>query len=189
MGAGTAAALQVAEDRHAHIILRELVLHTLSIIHGATLGALRHDDDTTLLRLTDAALHESCQLVDICRVFRDDGSLSTAGDGAVLGQEACVATHHLYKEDALMALSRVADAVNTLDDGVHGGVVADGRVGAVKVVVDCAGQADAADVIHLCKLHRACQRAVTAYNDKSVDALSLDLLISLRLSLVCHKLL
>ena len=88
-----------------------------------------------------------------------------------------------------MALRRVADAVYTLYDGVHCGVVADCRIGAVKVVVDCAGQTDAADVVLLGELHCACERAVTAYDDECIDAVCLHLLVSLLLAFVCHELL
>ena len=67
-----------------------------------------------------------------------------------------------------MALCSVSNAVHTVDDSVHCGVVADGIVGTVKVVVDGSGQSDAADVMLLSKVHGSSERTVTADNDQSV---------------------
>ena len=88
-----------------------------------------------------------------------------------------------------MALGCVADAVDTLYDGVHCCVVADGRICAIKVVVDSTRQADAANIIFLGEFHSTCQRTVTADNNQSVNAMGLDLLVSLLLALIGHELL
>ena len=81
MGRGTAAALQVAKDGDTYVELRELLFHTVGIVEGTALGTLRHDDDTRLLRLADAASHEVCQLVFLHQLLGDDGCLSTTGNG------------------------------------------------------------------------------------------------------------
>ena len=84
-------------------------------------------------------------------------------------QETGVTPHHLDEEDALMALRRVAYAVHTLNDGVQRSVIANGRVGAIKVVVDGARQSDAANVIFLGKLHCARERTVAANHHQGAD--------------------
>ena len=102
--------------------------------------------------------------------FRDDGCFRTAGNGGVLGEKSCVASHHLDEDDAFMALCRVTDPVDTLHDGVHRRVIADGVVRPIEVVVDGAGQADAADVKFLCEFHGASQRSVPADDHQCVNA-------------------
>ena len=123
--ARASAALQVAKNRHAHVILRELLAHALCIEHCATLRTFRNNHDAALLRLADATLHEARQLVDIGRILRNDGCLSAAGNGRVLCEESGITSHHFNKEDTLMALRCVADAVNTLYNGVHCSIISD----------------------------------------------------------------
>ncbi len=85
-----------------------------------------------------------------------------------MGEESGVTSHNLYEEYALMALSRVAYAVDTLHDGVHRGVVSYCRVGTVQVVVDGSRQTDTADVVFRCEYLRSGERAVAAYDHKRV---------------------
>lgn len=88
-----------------------------------------------------------------------------------------------------MALGSVADAVHTLHDGVHSGVVAYGRVGAVKVVVDGTGQTHAAHVEHLGEVAGTGKRTITSDNYQRVYLLFLQGLVRLLLSFFSHKLL
>ena len=183
----TAATLQVSENRHTHIKLGELMAHTVGIIECSTLGTLGDDNDARLLRLADATLHETRQLVYVGRLFRNDGSLGTTGNGRVLGKKACVAPHHLDKENALVALGRVANAVYAVGNRVQRGVVANGRVGTIKVVVDGAWQADTADVVLTGKVHSTRKRAVTADDDESVNLVLLHLLVGTCFTFGRHK--
>ena len=189
VGRGAAAALQVAQYGDAHVEAGELLLHTVGIVEGAALRTLRHDDDARLLRLAYAAAHELRQLVFLHHLLGDDGSLGTAGNGAVLRQETGVAAHHLDKEDALVGVRRVAYAVHAFHDGVHRRVVADGGVGAVEVVVDGAGQTDAGEVVLHAEVAGAGERAVAADDHQGVDLLLLARLVGLRHALGGHELL
>ena len=96
--------------------------------------------------------------------------LGAGGDGAVLRQEARVAAHHFDEEDAVVGVRGVADLVHALDDGVQRGVVADGGVRPVQVVVDGAGQADDGNVELARELLRAGEGPVPADDDEGVDA-------------------
>ena len=138
----TAAALHIAEDRHAHVELGELLAHTVGIIHRTALRTLRDDDDTALLRLADTTLHELGELVDIGGVFRDDGSLSTAGDGRVLREITGITAHHFHEEDALVALCGIANAVHTFYYGIKRRVVTNRCICAIEVVVYGSGKTD-----------------------------------------------
>jgi len=111
------------------------------------------------------------------------------GDGAVLGQEAGIAPHHLHEEDALVRVGRVANLVHALHDGIQRGVVADGQVGAGEVVVDGAGQAYAGHVVLLGKQAGARERTVTADDHKGVYPVLLHHLEGLLAALGGHKLL
>ena len=189
MGGGTAAALQVAQDTDAYVEFRKLLLDAVRIVEGATLRTLGDDDDARLLGLTDAATHELCQLVYLGHFLWYDGSLGATGNGRVLCQEASVAPHDLDKEDALVRVGRVAYAVDTLHDGVHGGVVANGGVGAVEVVVNGAGQSDDGEVELHAEVARASQRAISSDDHQCVNLFFLAGLVGLLHAFKRHELL
>ena len=130
-----------------------------------------------------------CQLVNSRTVLGDNGSFGTCGYGRVLCQEAGIASHHLNEEYALVGGGCVAYLIHALHDGVQGGVVTYGEVGAVQVVVYSSGQADARHVIFLCEESCAGERAVAADDDKSIDAGSLHVLVSFGTALFCHEIL
>ena len=139
-------------------------------MHGTTvLLALGHKHDGTVLALADAPPDKLGKLVDIGTVFRNDGRFRTGSDGAVLRQEAGVAAHHLHEKDAVVRGGRVADLVDAVDDGVERRIVADGRIGAVEIVVDRAGKADHRHVVFAGEIFGAGKRAVAADHDQGVD--------------------
>ena len=179
----------MTQDRYAHVEFRKLVLHTVSIIQRTAFGALRHNDDTRLLRLTDAAAHECCQLVDVRRFLRNDSSLGTTGYGAVLCQEPGIAAHHLDEEDALVGVGGVADAVHAVHDGVHCGVVAYRSVGAVKVVVYGARQSYAWEVELYAEVPCTRQRPVASDDNQCVNLFFLTGLIGFLHAFRCHEVL
>ena len=109
------------------------------------------------------------QLVHIRGVFRDDGRLCTGRDGAVLGQETGIPSHHLHKEDAVVGVGGVTDLVHAFHDGIEGAVVADGGVCAVEVVIDSAGQADDGEVVLPGEELGAGEGAVAADYDEGVN--------------------
>ena len=172
----------MAQDRYPHIEFRILFPDTFCIVHRAAcaiLVAFRHNDDGTVLALADAAPDELGELVDVGAVFRNDGGFSTGGDGTVLRQEAGVAAHHFHEEDAVVRGGGVADLVDAVDDGVERRVVADGRVGAIEIVVDGAGQADDRDVVLTGQFLRSGERAVAADDDQRADMILFQGLIGL----------
>ena len=71
----------------------------------------------------------------------------------------------------------VANLIDTLHDGVHGSVVADGHVGAGKVVVDGAWESDDRDVILLGEDAGSCDRTIAADHYKGINAVLLHVLI------------
>ena len=71
----------------------------------------------------------------------------------------------------------VADLVDALHDGVERGVISDGRVGAVEVVVDGAGQAYAGQIELVGKNACSGERSVASDHHQGVDAVAFDIVI------------
>ena len=162
-GRGRAAALDVAQDRDAGVVLRELFLHAFGQGRGtARLGVLGHDDDRRVLALAEAMVDKFGQLVDFGLHFGDDRRLGARRQGAVESQIARRMAHHLHEEEPFVARSRVAQLVDRLHDRIQRRVVADRRVGAAQVVVDGAGQSYDRYVVFLRENAGARQRAVAA---------------------------
>ena len=76
-----------------------------------------------------------------------------------------------------MRRSRIADFVDGVENGVQGRVISDGCIGAVEVVVDGAGQADAGHVELLRKDAGTRQRTVAANDDQGVDTFLLHVVV------------
>ena len=68
-----------------------------------------------------------------------------------------------------MALRRVTDTVHTLYDSVHGGVITDGVICTIEVIVDGTRKTDAANVKLASKVHRTRQRAITTNDYQCVN--------------------
>ena len=148
----------MAEDGHTHVILRILLADTVCIVHrAAILRALGNDHDTAVLALTESTADELLELIDVCLVFRDDGRFRTGSDCTVLCQETGVTTHYLNEENTVVGSGGVTDFVHTFHDGVQCCIVTDGRIGAVKVIVNGARQSDYRQVIFFCQVLRSCQ--------------------------------
>ncbi len=170
MGRRRSAALEMAENRDAHIVARIFFLDALGQRHGsAGDGAFGHEHYRRVLALAEAVLDKFGKLVDLGRYLGNDGRFGAGGDSAVEGEESGVAPHDFDKEEALVAGRCVADFVDTFHNGVQSGVVAYRRVGSVEVVVDCARQSDDRQVEFVGEDSGACQRAVAADNDEGVD--------------------
>ena len=165
---GRAAALDVAQNGGAGVDAGA----GLDLV-GDLLGmadALGDDDDEVVLAglfghldaVEDVALH-------IELVLGQQHGHGARGDGHVQGDVAGVAAHDLHHAAPVVALGGVAQLVDHLHGGVHGGVVADGVVGAGDVVVDGAGQADHRDAA-VGQLAGAAVGAVAADDHQRVDA-------------------
>ena len=91
------------------------------------------------------------------------------GDTGLQGDVAAASAHYLHDGAAVVGLRGVADAVNHLQRGVHGGVKADGVFGAGDIVVDGARNADAVDAV--CRQRSgAAEGTVAADDDHAADA-------------------
>ena len=168
----------MAEYGHPHVVLRILLAHALGIVHCASV-LLGHEHDTAVLALAYSAPDEGCKLVYVSLVLRNYCSLGTRRDSAILGEEARVPAHHLHEEDAVVARCSVPDLVDTFHNGVQRRIVANGRVGAVEVVVNRARKADYCHIVLTCKQLGACKRTVASDDDERVYAELLDIGISL----------
>ena len=184
---GRTAALEMAENGNTDIEVGIFLADTIGVVHGTTFGALADDDDATLLALADAALHKLYQLVATRGVLGNNGCFGSCCYGTILCEETCVAAHYFNEEDTLVGGSGVANLVNTLGDSVERGVVADGGVGAVEVVVDGAWQTDAGEVVFLSEEHGTRQRTITANDDKGIDGFALEGFVGAFAACGCFK--
>ena len=77
--------------------------------------------------------------------------------------------HDLHDAAAVVALGGVAQLVDGLDRGVHGGIVADGVLTAGDIVIDGAGDADAGNAL-VGQRAGAHEGAVAADDNQRIDA-------------------
>ena len=162
----------MSENGYLHLVLRELLAYAVGVVEsaaGAVLLALGYYDYGAVLALSHASADELGKLVDVGLVLRNDRSLGSGSDGAVLGEEASVTAHDFDEEDTVVGVGGVADLVDTVYDGIEGGVVADCMVSTIKVVVDRARKSDYRDVVLACEELGAGQGAVAADYDEGVD--------------------
>ena len=109
--------------------------------------------------------------------LRDDSCLTATSDSGVQRQEACIATHHLYKEHTLVRRSGVTQFVDTLGDSAQRGVITDRRIGSPKVIVNRARQTDNRYIVLLREESSAGECTVAADDDQRIDLLSLQRLV------------
>ena len=178
-GRWCASALQVAEYGHPHVVLRILLAYALCIVHCASV-LLGYEHDAAVLALAYSAPDKGCQLVDVGLVLRNDGCFRSGGYCTVLGEEACVPAHNLDEEDAVVARCRIPDLVDTFHNGIQRRVVANGRIGAIEVVVNRARKADYSHIMLTCKQLGSCQRTVASNDHERIYAELLDIGIGLR---------
>ena len=88
-----------------------------------------------------------------------------------------------------MRVGCIANTVYTLHDGVHGGIISDGRIGAIQVVVDGSRQSNHWHIILYSELPGTSQRTITANNYQCVDLFLHAGLVGLLHTLRSHKLL
>ena len=163
IGAGAAAALHVAGDAdaglHAGLFLDGggdavggggvtglgalgrpfLPLH-LGFLHVH--GTLGHGDDGEVGAALCPALHGVADMVDVVGLLGQQDDVGTACDAGVQGQPAGLVAHDLDAHDPAVAAGGGVDAVDDVGGDVHGGMEAEGDIGAVDVVINGLGQAD-----------------------------------------------
>ena len=79
--------------------------------------------------------------------------------------------------------------VHAIHDSIQGGVVTDGVIGPVQVIVNCSGKADDRDVVLAGEFLRSGQRAVATYYYKGINLVLLDCGVSFGAALDGHELL
>ena len=171
----------MAQDRNPDIISGIFLLYPVGVIHGTSILVFRtfgHNYDAAVFRLSESAPDECFQLVHVRPVLRDDGRFSTGSYCAVLCQEARITPHHLDKENAVVRGGRIPDFVHTLHDGVQGRIISYGKIGAVQIIVNGAGQSYARHIILLRKDPGSRQGTVSTDNYQCIDVLFLYDLIS-----------
>ena len=147
---GGAAALNVAEDRHAGILARALldsVGDQLSrqLVAVAVVRALCHQDDGLTATGLAAEAQVLGQVVLPARargVLGREHVVGAACDSRHEAQVTAVAAHDLDDEGALVRGRRTGQLINGVQDAVQRRVRADRHVRAHQVVVDRADEAD-----------------------------------------------
>src|ERR1019366_4438949 len=108
--------------------------------------------------------------VDFLLGNKDD--VRTASHAGGIGDPAGIASHHFDNDDAIVRIGGGVDAVDGLGGDHHGGIEAKGGVGAVDVVVDGLGHANAGHaVLAQEESHRL--RVVAAEGDERIDLVDL----------------
>ena len=90
----------------------------------------------------------------------------------------CVSAHYFDDSAALVGMRSVAQLINKLHNGVHCGVVADGVLRALDIVVDSSGQTYAGDTC-LRKVSSASEGAIAADNHDACEIVSYADILSL----------
>ena len=75
-------------------------------------------------------------------MFGQQDNICAACNAGIQRQPACLVAHDLNAHHAAVAACGGVDAVDDIGGNVHGGVEAEGYVGAVDIVVNGLGQAD-----------------------------------------------
>ena len=148
IGAGRAAALNVAENGHAGIFAQPFFQNPTDVvaadaIAGPIGGAFGHHHDTVAATRRPAMAQQFAHAVFPALrrgIFGNQHVVGAAGDGAGQRQIAAMPAHDLDHETALVAGGRAGQRIDGFDDAVQGGIGADGHVGADHVVVDGAHQ-------------------------------------------------
>ena len=96
-----------------------------------------------------------------------------AGDARVRGDPSGVPTHHLAHDDPVVRLRRRSQAVDRLRGDLHGGVEAEGDLGARQVVVDGLGHPDRLDTF-AAEARRHAERVLATDRHHRVDAGALE---------------
>jgi len=170
-GRRRAASLDVPEDAHADFVGGAFFEQFGELMHVALSFAFGDDDDGTGLAVSAAVSESFGDCVEVFDDFRHEHFFGAGSDGDFERDVAGIATHDFDDEEAVVAGGGVADFVNRFHGDIYGGVVADGSVGAVDVVVYGAWRADDVEVgMFLCEAVSAAIGAVAAESDKAFDA-------------------
>ena len=191
VGQRRAAALHVAEDRHARLeagarldLALELDrdpaqahvaerVRALVLAPGAALlrrRPLRDDDDRERRAVGLAVAQPLADLVEVERALGHEDHVGAARHPRVAGDPAGVAAHHLDHDHAVVRLGGGVQPVDRVGGDLHRGLEAEGEVGAREVVVDRLRHADDVDAV-LDQPAGDPERVLAADRDQRVDAL------------------
>src|SRR3954454_3101735 len=194
VGQRRAPALHVAEDRHPRLVAGALLdlalerdrdaaepLVAEGVLRAAELRldlavlrhrALRDDDDRERPPVLVAVADAVADLLDVERPLRDEDHVGAAGDAGIAGDPARVPPHHLDDDHAVVRLRRGVQAVDRIGGDLHGGLEAEGEVGAGEIVVDRLRDPDDVDAV-VGQAPRDAERVLAADRDQPVEAVLL----------------
>ncbi len=132
-------------------------------------GPLGDDDDRGEVALGVAALEGVAHGVDVEGLLGDEDHGGPTGDARPRGDVPGVAAHDLDDHHPVVRLGGGVEPVDGVDGDLHGGVEAEGELGAREVVVDGLGHADDRHA-ELVQLVGHPQRVLAADGDEGVDA-------------------
>ena len=100
------------------------------------LRAFGCDHDAEISSAGVALANRFGHLVNIERNFGDQNDVGAAGDAAISRDPAGIASHHFHHDHAIVRLGRRMHPVNGFGGHIHGGVEAEGEVGARQIIVN-----------------------------------------------------
>ncbi len=150
-GAWRAAALDVPQDRHPGIFTQPLLQHFAHLLAGnwvsvAVAGAFGNHHHAVAAAgrppCSQHIAHQRFPVVRFRRAFGDEHPMRRPGQAAHQGQVAAVASHHFDHKSALVTGCRAANLVERIGNALERCIGANGHIGAGKVIVDRADQAN-----------------------------------------------
>src|SRR5579863_1342395 len=107
------------------------------------MAALGHHNDPVVLAVVVVVLEQSANMVDVDLLLGNQDDVCAAGHSGCHGDPPGIAAHHLHHDHAVVRVGRGVDAVDGFGGDHHCGIEAEGRVGAVDVIVDGLGNTHA----------------------------------------------
>ena len=163
-----AAALHMAENRRAGLDAG-LLLNALGKAVNTADTLSDQNNEMLLTRPLGKAHPIDDVALEIVLHFGNEDGRSADGDTGLQGEIAAAAAHNLNDAAAVVRLGRIAQTVDHLHCGVHGGVKADGIFTARNIIVNGTRNTDARDA-RVGQIARAAEGAVAADDNDAVDA-------------------
>lgn len=162
------AALDMPDRRAAHGIGRHR-LQTLGKF-VCRRNTFRKDDNVGMFPVRTAAVDAAHHVLHIIGDFGNNNDLRAARNTRMQSNIAAATPHDFHDADALVRGHRVAQLIDDVETGVHGGIEAERVIGIFEVVVDRAGNADRGNAVLVAEAFRPLERTVAADDDKPLDA-------------------
>src|SRR5690606_5008936 len=196
-GGGTAAPLQMAQNRDAGLVVRvltDVLGHPKACRFFVAAGRTRHtaytfryDHDAVRLAGLMYLVDLCYQVVEVLGNLRNQDGLGTYGQSRVQRYVTRIAPHDLDDVDTVMAVRGITQLVHGVNHGVECRIEPDGHVGARDVVIDGARYSDGRHALPV-KRQRAREGTVAADHDKALNPGTTQMLNRLRSALPRHEL-